>query len=1108
MARRKSGYTLKAPVPHHQWSADALALLEDVPIRVFDPAKIIRLPAVFLGLLNRNRDLAKNYRQRFGTDLKDGFPAPIESLSRLTQSEDGFDQYVDWYLERIEGLLVQTTEELEPVVRGHEPGSFRRADAADQARIAAAIESEVFERCVELRDDAAAARRRTLRFLQPYLDLELWLTDTSNALPIELLFQLTPTWRWYSLLWVYRAVRDHRFSADAVLPAWGFPGLAFRLCRFDEHRVALVGPVYESQEAANRATFIRRHADSLKFFFETFHRASSDYFISHAPSIADVSHALSKRNLFDGDLVTEKLDRLTTAMSWVRFADVDEVSRGGMLTLAVVAGFCARQQDIMPMDAELVFSVYAQDDGGCEVAVSWGDGAPSFSLRHVDYAVAPGVRGFGAKHLERRFLEVVDQMRTSTRAQNAIRGQMLYNWLEKHFGTLTLDRPAAVSQSDFAERAHIIENSTMEAIAATFRAQSCTLFWRDYGALRPLVVRGAFSVNPRDLLSLEQRLNDANAAWLAPDGEDASFIVRAMRTRAPVYCADVRSTTGRGRGSAYCYPLMVNDRVVGVLEIAGTTVDQFRWTDRYEFHDINAMIVPIFYQRQVFASLDQIYSAFVNQADRLPPDGVVDRRTGDTICAALSEIFLADVSNLWVRDRANLTKFILTGSTHRRYLEIELPDALNYRGEYQIIFDREFLDSIPNYVSLEFDESIEHDRVLIEGERYRAGRERMRQSPVLEVIVGKWDMREQLLVAVRTESDSVPRAFLALHQDAAKNVPGMWDSIVELVRRQMLSGFSVLGVTETEQRQTTRFIHHEIRHDINQIIALSTKLRGEVRSLRRDFDELYSLLGRDSSDDDFENRLGETQQQLDNLKALRHSDDRDVADATAGFLSAALTLEPDIADLLKRAHRTYANQEKDLDQLSKMQDALDLKREMLQTAQRVRLSDLFGDRAESVDLELVDVFDTVKGVLRTYESRLKSKGCWYEFSIRDNPRIEVVREPFLRIVTNLVDNAWKYSLDNSVVEVTWVTGAQRQGVDTQWSLAIATEGPPTGESFQPFEYGVRGANAEEAETPGEGVGLFVVSQAARFLGLQVDYSQYDQGQRHWHEFTIRKGARG
>ena len=1086
-----------------------LALLEDVPIRVFDPAKIVRLPAVFLGLLNRNRDLATIYKQRFGSELKDGFPAPIDSLGRLTQSEDGFNQYVDWYLGRIEGLFEQTKQELLPVIGEDAETGPRRVDAVAQARIAAQIESEVFERCADLRDDAAAKRRRTIRFLEPYVTLELWLTETSNALPLDLLFQLTPAWRWYSLLWVYRAVRDHAFSADAVLPAWGFPGLIYRLCRFDEHRVALIGPIYASDDVTNRATFIRRHADSLKFLFETFHRASSDYHFSHAPSIADVSHALSKRSVFDEPRTGERLERLAIAMSWIRFADIDEVSRQGTLTLALVAGFCARVQEVLPIDAELVFSVFAQDASGCEVSVDWDDGVPNFSLRHVDHRVVPGVKGFGAKHLERRFLEVVEQVRTSTRAQNAIRGQVLYTWLEKHFGTLTLDRPSRVSRSAFAERAQLIENSTMAAIAATFRAQSCTLFWRDYGALRPLVVRGSFGVNPRDQLSLDRRQNEANAAWLDPEGSDPSFIVRAIRERSPVYCSNVEAEVGKGKGSVYCYPLMVNDRVVGVLEITGSTVDQFRWTDRHEFHDINAMVVPIFYQRQVFASLDRIYSAFVNQADRLPPDGVVDRRTGDSICAALSEIFLADVSNLWVRDRANLTKFILTGSTHRRQLEIEAPDAKNYRGEYQIIFDRAFLDAVPNYVSIEFDETIGEDQVLIDGERYRAGRERMHQSPVIDVIVSRWQMREQLLVAVRTDADSVPRAFLALHQDAAKNVPGMWDSIVELVRRQMLSGFSVLGVTETEQRQTTRFIHHEIRHDINQIIALSTKLKGEVRALRRDFDALHSLSAHNAgADDDFDARLGEAQRQLDNLKAKRHSDDRALDDATHEFLAAALALEPNVGDLLNRAHRTYGNQEKDLDQLSKMQDALDLKREMLQTAQRVRLSDLFGDSAEIVDLELVDVFDTVKGVLRTYESRLKAKGCWYEFSIRDNPRIEVVREPFLRIVTNLVDNAWKYSLDNSVVEVSWDTGAQRQGVDTQWSLSIASEGPPTGDAFQPFEYGVRGSNAEEAATDGEGVGLFVVSQAARFLGLQVDYSQYDQGQRHWHEFTIRKGARG
>jgi signal transduction histidine kinase len=133
-------------------------------------------------------------------------------------------------------------------------------------------------------------------------------------------------------------------------------------------------------------------------------------------------------------------------------------------------------------------------------------------------------------------------------------------------------------------------------------------------------------------------------------------------------------------------------------------------------------------------------------------------------------------------------------------------------------------------------------------------------------------------------------------------------------------------------------------------------------------------------------------------------------------------------------------------------------------------------------LEAADTGDLVRGVVEEFrrepQSRDREVVCEAEAGL---PRIQADREALSRAVSNLLENAGKYSDPGTPIRVV----ARRSGGAVHISVEDHGAGIPPEEQAKVFERFVRGAEARRAGIRGIGVGLALVKSVAEAHGGSV-----------------------
>lgn len=154
--------------------------------------------------------------------------------------------------------------------------------------------------------------------------------------------------------------------------------------------------------------------------------------------------------------------------------------------------------------------------------------------------------------------------------------------------------------------------------------------------------------------------------------------------------------------------------------------------------------------------------------------------------------------------------------------------------------------------------------------------------------------------------------------------------------------------------------------------------------------------------------------------------------------------------------------------------------------QNILLASRIEDPRHRFAMEPMDLAHTAQEALRALRRRYPEQ----TFQYQGTHQVPLQGDPFawLSVVTNLLDNAVKYSPEGSPVHLE----IQRQGAD--WTLCVDDAGPgiPPEEQERVFERFYRIGNEETRSSKGTGLGLFIVQEIVKAHGghIKVETSRF------------------
>jgi two-component system sensor histidine kinase MprB len=198
---------------------------------------------------------------------------------------------------------------------------------------------------------------------------------------------------------------------------------------------------------------------------------------------------------------------------------------------------------------------------------------------------------------------------------------------------------------------------------------------------------------------------------------------------------------------------------------------------------------------------------------------------------------------------------------------------------------------------------------------------------------------------------------------------------------------------------------------------------------------------------------------LEALAESRRAQRQLVADASHELRTPLATVQANV-ELLSRAGELSPEERAQLreDLLSQLRELTRLVGDLVELAR---------ERPPESDLEELDLADLVAGCVE----RARLRGARVESSLRPST-VRGDRARLERAVTNLLDNARKWSPDDGTVHVAVADG----------ELVVSDEGPGIDAADRPYVFDRFYRSAESRRLPGSGLGLAIVRQVAEMHG--------------------------
>ncbi|WP_297792876.1 HAMP domain-containing sensor histidine kinase [uncultured Marinobacter sp.] len=236
------------------------------------------------------------------------------------------------------------------------------------------------------------------------------------------------------------------------------------------------------------------------------------------------------------------------------------------------------------------------------------------------------------------------------------------------------------------------------------------------------------------------------------------------------------------------------------------------------------------------------------------------------------------------------------------------------------------------------------------------------------------------------------------------------------------------------------------------------------------------------TDDDFDQLAENLNQMLDRIVYLMEGI-RHVSDSIAHDLRTPLTrLRNQLENTLMSVDNDEAREQAgravaEADQLLATFNAL-LRIARLET------------RGNTADMKPVSLDGLVSDACELYEALAEDKEQVFEQSLEPQVMIEGDRDLLFQMVSNLIDNAIKYTPEKGAIRVV----VRRDGEDCLFEVSDSGIGIPDDEKDQVFQRFYRVGKSRSS--PGNGLGLSLVSAVAEIHQARIELSDYRPGEEN------------
>jgi len=1111
-----------------QFFSDCLAFSVDIPIRILDPNGLKNMPALFLEI-SKNEEYQQVYQERYKINKNQSLEANIGELGDLETLEN----FISQHLQTLSSLFEDLKTEFQKVQNTNvsEAAELERITTLKDIkdRVVPNIKQRYQEHILSFHQHAEA-----LAFVLGFLEEKIWRTKTSNAIPIHLLFRMSPSWCMSVLFWVY-SHREELLSNTTSHKVFDLDYWQLHT-KNDSENVIFFGPVisgntYNTTRAGN---YFNKGLEFYYLFLAHQELFSIESYV-FPPDRNIFTQALSKRSLVHDKVINKRVKTAFTAWKMLRNSKIDDAvfpqtpSLQGHLTRKMVLSIGRAAAFLSSLNAEtyddldqMAIGISDEDNLAAQIAKN-ENGNVSLTLRkYVDQS--DGDRCIFAiegneqvddiaqvNELELDFNDFSHRVGARVRNYNAYRILLIDKWLDSHFGEMPV---GGVLKNAIDHREHL-EQFLCQTIAEITRADICSIWWCDHSNDSRLSLKGDYCQNISVLKTRDRHQSSMNEEHESSSENRKKKDYQSIRSAAYrclfqgewQFLPSLDETNSSLHNypdnhiprSAIVIPVKVDDRMIAIIEVKAFSYGQFLWTQRHTLFDIATVLGPTIYHHQLIESLTGISERILKQSEsKIRAKHQLSSRLMSSLCKDICSIFLCNTAHLWIRDRKDKEMYHLVGRSDRsaknenENLETIVSEKYNYEGPEPFLLLTVKNKNTPGYPGF----SVGH---------YLPGKERTKfeysphePSYIYDDYASSSDLRRHLFkdsgydeiaaFHITDEKNNVI-AYFTLFNSEYWGFNRSWASIVQMIVTRLEIDLSMIEISNTENASLHSVLLHEIRQDTSWLSGESNKYLSRDNFINSLASELNLILNRNSM-------YGSTLQK--------------------NFLNIVNKLENDSSvdkTTIETLHNWYNELRHSLDTTKKVtteqrrllttlrhdmqvrSEALNKKLKIFSMSRTIPFKALFDESSSISENKVLNVHKEIKTILDSY-GHIDKGGRFIANKVPKDFEITTRPGPFKRILRNLIDNAIKYASSPGTIEI---YGGKGHKLTPGWHIEIKNTCSPIPERFDPFAEGsqLQDKNKDKdndlSDPDGEGLGLYISKKIANeILDCSLGYKQEKQ----------------
>lgn len=1095
-----------------QTLSDAIAFSEDMPVRILDISQLEKLPEI-INKLAEDKFISKHYQETFSDSI---------SLSQKIKNVFGKNKlngYSEEFTSRTQSYLKTISKLIEALLKSD---TFKDIATSFRVDDLNRLEDQITERITQKKDDELdeliellkKPEIQLLEFLVPHLEHHIWRIQPSYDTPFVLLMRRGIFWRLYELLWLHEQFRKTPQNEEIPELATAFGISHVRIDAFfignSKKLLCMLGPTFEPIDINNSYVFFCKRGLYLKHIFNAFIQLrpeqSADY-----PGIEELNGALLNRSFLPIEERKRHIETIQAAWNLLISASckyyVDSMSQRDIAALGIYVCFISRYSKnrlknlftghlnsfCLGTDPHTIngrnepspwYLICTSDLENyqltiCEknprdkelISVNAGGGVEEFGGRLWCNKEARVL--FEKGKIPQRYYRYVEHATVQSGKYINRRIGALSEWFQRYFNKANVTNH---EESLLGE----IGRHTCRLLCELTRADvGATLYHlvNDKNNDYRLVIAGDYADNAQLSATYSERQKAIDADWNDLDAFPVLCRNSVMENRF-VYESDCNTDIAVLQPypkflrphSILIMPLYMENRVMGLIEVKGTQKSQFRWSQRHTLHQVASVLSPYFYRQNLLESLSNI-SRWVFAAGPFALKGYFELKKEEKVAwplnelaRGLSNIFLCRAAQIWLVDKSEQDRFILSGASDPSLIEKIRQDEEGETAISLIEGDRNVLQPLCDelwykeggkvFAKSPFDfKIVAHTAKSVpkDQDNLRIYKYFFEVCHFKEMMVFMLTLHTSDLGAGQKKHHVI--GFVTLFNVNNQGFIENWRYTIRLVNEQISMYLEQLDYVRSEDQAFLRVTQHEFKQEAN---IFTSKIDSFIR--RANYQN---------------NTLTKIQQVYRRLQDLQGIASKQANEKTEKELELD-TLLSTLGHLFSEGLDSVTQQQKALTEAREAYEKLHYKIDAI-SSHKLDLFLGLDPNESPVECNLRSMFNDV---YQTRHHVLKIRGIKFKNNFPHNFSWKVRTEPLRRIIQNLMDNVIKYTIQDSEFSVGLLT-------DTCFYIQNEAIYDPT--INNPFNLGVRGKKA--MDKPGEGIGLYVVQQCARLIGCQCRFKQ-------------------